>query len=161
MSHSQLLVGSWQRKQKEKEQCNKTLKHTKHKIKGRLWLVVGKENKKNSAMNYKNIQNTKSDGEIMSHSQLLVGSWQRKQKEKEQCNKTLKHTKHKIKGRLWLVVGKENKKNSAMNYKNIQNTKSDGEIMSHSQLLVGSWQRRESSWQRNCPLIEILTTSQK
>ena len=80
------MVGSQQRKQKE--QCNELKK---------------------------NIQNTKSDGEIMSHSQLLVGSWQRKQKEKEQCNKTLKHTKHKIKGRLWLVVGKENKKNSAMN----------------------------------------------
>ena len=27
------------------------------------WLVVGEENKKNTAMNYKNIQNTKSEGE--------------------------------------------------------------------------------------------------
>ena len=33
-----------------------------------IMVVVGKENKKNSAISYKNIQNTKSDGEIMSHS---------------------------------------------------------------------------------------------
>ena len=51
-------------------------------------IATGFYKNKRAMQNVKTKTNTKPAGEDMSYSQLLVGSRQRKQKQKEKCNKT-------------------------------------------------------------------------